>query len=73
MLSNGAWHIAQCARTANALTLTIDGTVVATAHGSTGNISNTRPISIAGKLNCDQVKTTCDYYTGDIDWVRIGN
>jgi Concanavalin A-like lectin/glucanases superfamily len=73
VLSNGAWHIAQCARTTNALTLTIDGTVVATAHGSTGNISNTRPISIAGKLNCDQIKTTCDYYTGDIDWVRIGN
>ena len=46
---------------------------MATAKGSTGKISNTRPISIAGKLNCDQVTTTCDYFTGDIDYVKITN
>ena len=55
VLSDGAWHVARCARTATALTLTIDGSVVATAHGSSGNITNNRPISIAGKLNCDQI------------------
>ncbi|HEX5251442.1 MAG TPA: LamG-like jellyroll fold domain-containing protein [Gaiellales bacterium] len=73
VLSNGAFHVATCTRTANALTLTIDGSVVDTAHGSTGNISNTRPVTIGGKLNCDQIKTTCDYYTGDIDWVKLSN
>jgi hypothetical protein len=73
VLSDGQWHRARCARTANALTLTIDGSVVATAHGSSGNISNNRPISIAGKLNCDQVHTTCDYFTGDIDYITISN
>jgi len=73
VLSDGAFHVATCTRTANALTLTIDGSVVDTAHGSTGNISNTRPVTIGGKLNCDQVKTTCDYYTGDIDWVKLSN
>jgi hypothetical protein len=73
VLSDGQWHRARCARTATALTLTIDGSVVATAHGSSGNISNNRPISIAGKLNCDQVHTTCDYFTGDIDYITISN
>lgn len=73
VLSDGQWHVARCARTSNALTLTIDGKVVATAHGSTGHIENNRPISIGGKLNCDQVHTTCDYFTGDIDYVTIQN
>ena len=73
VLSDGNFHVATCTRTANALTLSIDGSVVDTAHGSTGNISNTRPVTIGGKLNCDQIKTTCDYYTGDIDWVKLSN
>lgn len=73
VLSDGRWHVARCARTSNALKLTIDGSVVATAHGSSGNITNSRPISIAGKLNCDQVHTTCDYFTGDIDYITISN
>jgi Laminin G domain len=73
VLSDGQWHTVRCARTANALTLTVDGSVVATAHGSSGNITNNRPISIAGKINCDQVHTTCDYFTGDIDYITISN
>jgi hypothetical protein len=73
VLSNGKWHVAVCARTAKGLTLSIDGSVVATAKGSSGTISNPRPITIGGKLECDQVKTTCDYFTGDIDYIRITN
>ena len=55
------------------MTLTIDGKVVDTASGSSGNITNNRPISIAGKLNCDQINTTCDYFTGDIDYITLQN
>jgi Concanavalin A-like lectin/glucanases superfamily len=73
VLSNGAWHVAVCTRTATRLTLTIDGSVVATAKCSSGTISNPRPITIGGKLACDQVKTSCDYFTGDIDYIRITN
>jgi Concanavalin A-like lectin/glucanases superfamily len=71
--SDNAWHVATCTRTSTGLTLTIDGTVVGTAKGSTGKISNTRPVTIGGKLNCDQIKTTCDYFTGALDWVKISN
>jgi hypothetical protein len=71
--SDNAWHVATCTRTSTGVTLTIDGVVAGTARGNTGNISNTRPISIGGKLNCDQVNTTCDYFTGALDWVKISN
>jgi hypothetical protein len=70
-LNDGQWHTARCERTATQLTLTVDGALVATSNGRTGSISNSRPISIAGKVNCDQITITCDYFTGDIDYIRI--
>jgi hypothetical protein len=70
-LNDGQWHTARCERTGNQLTLTVDGTLVSTANGPTGTISNPRPISIGGKLNCDQITISCDYFTGDIDYIRI--
>ena len=70
-LNDGQWHTARCERTGDLLRLTIDGAVVDTSTGRTGTISNPRPISIAGKVNCDQVTITCDYFTGDIDYIRI--
>jgi hypothetical protein len=70
-LSDNQWHTVRCERTSSAVMLTVDGTLKGTAKGSSGYITNTRPISIAGKYNCDQIKTTCDYFTGDIDWIKI--
>ncbi len=70
-LSDNQWHTVKCERTATQLTLTVDGSLRDTAKGSSGTITNTRPISIAGKYNCDNVSITCDYFTGDIDWVKI--
>ncbi len=70
-INDGEWHVASCERIGNQLRLTIDGVVVDTANGTTGNISNNAPLSIAGKLNCDNVSITCDYFTGDIDYLRI--
>jgi hypothetical protein len=72
-LNDGAWHIARCERTATAITMTIDGVVTGTIGGQTASISNNQPLTIGGKLNCDQVQITCDYYAGDIDWIRIEN
>jgi hypothetical protein len=53
------------------VTMVIDGVVTGRNRNATGNISNTRPVTIAGKGNCDQVEITCDYFSGDIDYVRI--
>jgi hypothetical protein len=70
-INDGAWHTVQCERSSDAVVLTIDGRVEATAHGWTGTIANSWPLSIGGKTNCDQVDVGCDYYAGDIDRVSI--
>jgi hypothetical protein len=74
-LNDGAWHTVRCERTADRLTMTVDaGTsaqITRRALGVTGNISNSNPLTIGGKANCDQITITCDYFTGAIDYVRI--
>jgi Concanavalin A-like lectin/glucanases superfamily len=70
-LNDGGWHTITCARTSTGLSMTVDGVVTGRKNGPTGTISNTSPLSIAGKLTCDQVKVTCDYWAGEIDYVTI--
>lgn len=70
-LNDGAFHTVRCERTTNQLTMTIDSRTKYSLTGPTGNISNTVPLTIGGKLNCDQVKVTCDYFAGTIDWITI--
>lgn len=70
-LNDGVWHTVTCTRTATGVTMTIDGGTTRKASGWTGPISNTKPLVIGGKLNCDQQTVTCDYFVGDIDYVRI--
>ncbi len=60
----------RCARTVDTLVMTVDGSV-RTGHGPTGSISNASPLTIAGKLHCNQVDAGCDYFAGDIDRVQI--
>jgi hypothetical protein len=69
------WHTVRCERTATGITETVsdaNGNLQETRHlnGPTGNISNNFPMTIGGKIQCDQITVTCDYYAGDIDWVR---
>jgi hypothetical protein len=71
-LNDGVWHTVRCEKTSDRVTMTIDGTVtVQSSKGTIGPIGNDFPLTIGGKLDCDQVKVTCDYFPGDIDWVRI--
>ena len=71
-LNDGAWHVVRCEKTVDRVTMTIDGTTtVQSNRGFIGSISNSYPVTIGGKLNCDQVEITCDYFTGDMDWVKI--
>jgi hypothetical protein len=55
----------------SSVTMSIDGQRTGRNTNPTGTIANTRPLTIAGKGNCDQVEITCDYFSGDIDYVRI--
>ena len=49
----------------------VDGKVTATLKHATGTISNSKPLTIAGKGTCDQVSVTCDYWVGQMDYVQI--
>ena len=70
-VNDGNWHTVRCERTATMVTMIIDGVVTMRNRNRTGTIANTRPLTIAGKGNCDQVEITCDYFVGDLDYVRI--
>jgi len=70
-LNDGAWHTVRCEKTSDRVTMTIDGRVTVTSNrGFIGPISNSFPLTIAGKLKCDQVDVTCDYFAGQIDYIR---
>lgn len=71
VLKDNQWHTIRCERLQGRVTLYIDGAEVNRKVGATGNIANNVNLSIAGKSNCDQIETTCDYFVGDIDWIRI--
>jgi PKD repeat protein len=74
--NDNQWHTIRCElRRSFGVMLFIDGVEVA-KNGWGGAaplpaIANDRPISIGGKSNCDQRQTTCDYFDGEIDYVRI--
>jgi hypothetical protein len=70
-LNDGQWHTVRCERTANQVVMTVDGVVTMRINHATGSISNSVPLTIGGKLNCDQITVTCDYFAGDIDYVTI--
>jgi hypothetical protein len=70
-VNDGQWHTVRCERTSSSVTMTVDGVVTGRNRNPTGTIANTKPLTIAGKLNCDQVNVTCDYFAGDIDYLKI--
>ena len=75
--SVGGWHTLKCVRSGNNVTMFVDGVYNsqknAAAGVTIGTIANTVPLTIGGKINCDQVTTTCDYFTGNIDYVRLSH
>jgi hypothetical protein len=70
-INDGQWHTVKCVHTQTQVLTYVDGVRMGLKNGSTGPINNAKPFVVGGKLSCDQVTTTCDYFSGDIDWVRI--
>lgn len=70
-LNDGAWHVVRCERTSDALIMTVDGRTVARTPGWTGRITNSWPVTIGGKVSCDQRHVGCDYFAGDLDYAAI--
>jgi hypothetical protein len=70
-INDGRWHVLRCTRTSTAVDFYVDGVRVGHKNGVSGTIDNSLPWSIGGKTDCDQVKVTCDYFGGDVDYVRL--
>ncbi|MEU4426874.1 laminin G domain-containing protein [Actinoplanes sp. NPDC024001] len=70
-INDGYWHVVRCLRVRAGVALLIDGRQVASRAGWTGPIANTWPVSIGGKLDCDQREVGCDYYAGDLDYILL--
>jgi hypothetical protein len=70
-VNDGRWHVVRCERTSSSVTMLVDGVVTGRNRNPSGTIANTWPITVAGKVKCDQVKITCDYFVGDIDYLKI--
>ncbi len=73
-INDGQWHTITCVRTTDGtdcVELYLDGVFIGRNRGETGPIANTEPIYIGGKGECDQIVVTCDYFGGDIDYVRL--
>ena len=70
-LNDNAWHTLTCVKTPTRVTMYVDGVYMSLKNGSTGVINNKIPLTIGGKINCDQIKVTCDYFTGMIDYVKF--
>jgi hypothetical protein len=62
-----AWHTVRCERRSTGVTIIVDGGAPRTNAGATGNIANTKPLSIGGKAACDGTTVQCDYYVGFLD------
>ena len=70
-LDDGRWHMLTCALDSAGVRMYVDGELRSSKLGTVGTIDNTFPMTIGGKLDCDQVQVTCDYYTGQVDSLRI--
>lgn len=70
-IADGTWHEVRCVRSDDDLVLVVDGAEVARRDAVIGSIDNTVPVTIGGKLLCDQTRLFCDYFSGDIDRVLI--
>lgn len=74
-VDDGQWHTVRCERLANGVRVTLNygepNAVSRFIRGSIGRIDNRRPLSIGGKLDCARADVGCDYFVGQIDWIRI--
>jgi hypothetical protein len=70
-LNDGQWHDIRCVRTTSSVTMYVDGVKTGRSNHANGNLNNNAPWSIGGKSKCDGTKVTCDYFAGDIDYVRM--
>jgi len=71
-VTDGKWHVLTCVNSPTGSYMLIDG-VKRTSTVPSGAINNSKDFVIGGKSSCDNVTVTCDFFVGDIDYVRISS
>lgn len=70
-VKDGRWHTVKCVRTPTSVDLYVDGVRTGHSRHKTGTMNNKKPWSLGGKANCNGKPITCDYFNGDVDYVRM--
>jgi PKD repeat protein len=70
-LNDEQWHNLTCVLTSSSVTMYVDGVFRNRKNGSAGTVDNNFPMTVGGKLDCDQIDITCDYFSGQIDYVKF--
>lgn len=70
-INDNQYHVIRCERLSNGINLYIDGKLSVHTRNTVGNIANNWDMTISGKGSCNQVKVSCDYFVGEIDYVQI--
>ncbi len=78
LTSDDEWHVVRCELDRDfgdhgGLRLLVDGVVdqVNVFDEPFGAVANDQPMVVGGKINCDQIAITCDYFMGEIDYIEI--
>ncbi len=76
--NDGEWHVIRCELDRDfgeygRLRVFVDGEVDQTnvLAEPFGAVANDQPMVVGGKINCDQISITCDYFWGEIDYIEI--
>ncbi len=70
-INDNQWHVLTCVKTPSSVALYVDGEFRSRKNRETGVIDNSQQVTIGGKIICNQENVTCDYFSGDIDYVSI--
>jgi Bacterial Ig-like domain/Concanavalin A-like lectin/glucanases superfamily len=70
-LNDNLFHTVRCDRTPTSVTMYVDGVQTGKVNHVTGTLDNKKPWTLGGKPECDGTTVTCDYFSGDIDYVRL--
>ena len=74
-IDDGQWHAITCARVGNTVSAALDyGThnwQVNAVSRATGDVHNSKQLTIGGKVGCANLRDGCDGFVGDIDSVKM--
>lgn len=70
-ITDGKWHVLRCERNTTSTSMYVDGVLQTNPQVRTGDIRTSWELSIGGKSRCTSDGVECDYYRGDLDYLRL--